>query len=364
MNISSKQAKKIVESLKDIIDYDINFIDLDCQIIASTDANRVGEYHEGSKIVFETKKPLIIEDDNEYLGTKAGINLPVRFDDNIVAAVGVTGTKNKVGKFSEIIVKMTEILLKEIYIKEQTNLKFENERYLIDLIINNLEEFETINERANSLNINLNYFKQIAIIKCDDERSKFINLRNMVFKSIRKRLKNDELVVSNHGNYLLLLNETDIKQLTYIKDYITSKYNIDVVIGLSDEIKNPIEISKKFNQVTQVANIAYNQKDYRIVSVNDFDLELILFDVSDNVKQLFLNKVFGDIKQKTINEWSEMLIAFVTNNGSICAASEELFIHKNTLQYRLNKIKELTGYDPRNLRDFTVLYAAISLLKY
>jgi len=58
-----------------------------------------------------------------------------------------------------------------------------------------------------------------------------------------------------------------------------------------------------------------------------------------------------------------MLMVFSRNNGSINATSEELFVHKNTLQYRLKKVKEITGYDPRKLRDFTILYLAILLYK-
>lgn len=58
-----------------------------------------------------------------------------------------------------------------------------------------------------------------------------------------------------------------------------------------------------------------------------------------------------------------MLIVFSKNDGSINLTSKELYIHKNTLQYRLKKIKELTGYDPRKLRDFSILYIATLLYR-
>ena len=62
-----------------------------------------------------------------------------------------------------------------------------------------------------------------------------------------------------------------------------------------------------------------------------------------------------------INEYSKMMDSYIDHNGSITKASDELFIHKNTLQYRLNKLRELTGFDPRNLRDMVVLYLAFTL---
>ena len=48
-------------------------------------------------------------------------------------------------------------------------------------------------------------------------------------------------------------------------------------------------------------------------------------------------------------------------NGSITQTAEKLFMHKNTLQYKLQKIKKLSGYDPRVLRDFTELSLAFKL---
>ena len=49
------------------------------------------------------------------------------------------------------------------------------------------------------------------------------------------------------------------------------------------------------------------------------------------------------------------------NDGSISETSKELIIHKNTLQYRLKKVKDMTGYDPRKLKDFTIVYLATLL---
>ena len=53
-----------------------------------------------------------------------------------------------------------------------------------------------------------------------------------------------------------------------------------------------------------------------------------------------------------------------SDNGSIKHCSEDLFMHKNTLQNRLNKIAEDTGYNPRDLNDFSTLDAAFSLWGY
>lgn len=57
-----------------------------------------------------------------------------------------------------------------------------------------------------------------------------------------------------------------------------------------------------------------------------------------------------------------MILAYIKNNGSISKTSSDLFIHKNTLQYRLNKVAKMTGYNPRELKSLIVLYLALELM--
>ena len=55
------------------------------------------------------------------------------------------------------------------------------------------------------------------------------------------------------------------------------------------------------------------------------------------------------------------LDAYFSCNLSVNAASEKLFIHKNTLQYHLDRVYRLTGYNPRRFRDAMVLWTGLSL---
>ena len=361
MKISASQANTIVESLRDVIDHDINFIDINSIIIASSDRNRIGDFHEGSSQVFESKQPVIIYTDDEYEGSKAGINYPVTFNDEIVAVIGITGQYEDIKKFSSVIVKMTEILIKEFYFRDQRELRHENERYLVEVIINNLESTESVLQIASTLNINLSSIRSLAIIKLQEKEHKFPNMRKLMFDSIKRRLDSDELIVNNQGDYVLLLNKTDKEKMKKIKAHITGKYEMGLSIGFSETISSVDEIYYQYLNTNRIALLAQKMSRFEIVMLSDFDLELILLDLDESIKSTYLDKVFGNVKKDTLQQWSEMLMSFSWNDGSINATSEELFIHKNTLQYRLKKIKEVTGYDPRKLRDFTILYLATLL---
>ena len=363
MKISSKQASNIVNSIYGVIDHDINFINLDCTIIASSDKNRIGDFHEGSKVVYETGETVIIYNDDEYISAKAGINYPVTFNNEIVATIGVTGKYEDIKKFSSVIVKMTEILIKEVYFRDQRELQQENERYLVELVVNNLESAESILKKAQTLNINLDGFKRVAVIKLQEKEYKFSNMRQLVFNSIKRRIDSSELIVNYQGDFILLLRETSMNQLKQIKEYITSKYSLEIVVGYSEEMLSFDDIYYQYINTNRIALLAHRMGRYEIVSLNAFDLELILLDLDKSIKDTYLQKVFGGVDKDTLKQWNEMLMSFAWNNGSINATSKELYIHKNTLQYRLKKIKEITGYDPRKLRDFTILYLATLLHK-
>ena len=84
MNISKNLATNILQQLKNIINQDLNYINEDGTIIASTDPKRVGTFHAASVECIKREKTIIIENDNEYIGSKKGINMPIYFDESII----------------------------------------------------------------------------------------------------------------------------------------------------------------------------------------------------------------------------------------------------------------------------------------
>ncbi|MFR9190725.1 MAG: sugar diacid recognition domain-containing protein, partial [Anaerotruncus massiliensis (ex Togo et al. 2019)] len=120
MDISKRNAMQIVNEISGIIGQHVNMMDADGTIIASTDPERMDTYHEGAaRVIGEHLDELIIQSDDEYEGTRKGINLPILLDGEIAGVVGITGERDEVVKYGQIIKKMTEILLIENFDKEQ-----------------------------------------------------------------------------------------------------------------------------------------------------------------------------------------------------------------------------------------------------
>ena len=135
MEISKELAQSIVVEMKKIIDKDLNFIDSNGIIIASTDETRIGTYHAGGKQVILRKDIIKINRDEEYIGSRKGINLPLNFNGELIGVIGISGEINEVEKYGQIIKRMSEILIKEAWILKRNEEESEKERIFLETLL-------------------------------------------------------------------------------------------------------------------------------------------------------------------------------------------------------------------------------------
>lgn len=86
-------------------------------------------------------------------------------------------------------------------------------------------------------------------------------------------------------------------------------------------------------------------------------LEILLSRVSRASREEFLLKTVAGLTEEEL----ELLAVYFEEDMSLSGACARLFLHKNTLQYRLDRIGRKTGFNPRRFRDAVVLYLAVKL---
>lgn len=91
----------------------------------------------------------------------------------------------------------------------------------------------------------------------------------------------------------------------------------------------------------------------------DLDLEILLAGVSDGEKDAFVKKCLSHLSADDLR----LLDVYFSSEMSLQDTVGKLFLHKNTVQYRLNRIQERCGYNPRSFRDAVVLYTALKVKK-
>lgn len=374
MNVAQNVAQSIVEEMKKIIDQDINYFDTNSVIIASTDKSRIGDYHGGAKRVLEQNSDLIIRYDEQYEGAKKGINVPVYFEKSIIGVIGITGEKEEVEKYGKIIKRMTEILIREAYLKEQENIDKESKRQFIEEILfrSNSDE-KALGIRGNLLNIQTNIPRIVIVSKFLDNEDKEAllepTLNEKIFNYYRNQVSYDaqNLIVQSGTNIIMILRILSENKLNRIVSNIINDVNnekkVSVYFGIGGVSNNSQEIKKSYMEAKKALDVAVIFQNKGIQYYKDLDIGLLVDEIPKDTIKEYIEKIFGDLTKDQIDGFNEMIEVFVKHNGSITKTSEELFVHKNTLQYRLNKIKQLTGYDPRIINEMVILYLAFTLNK-
>ena len=376
MNLSMPFAMQMVEELSTILSQHINFIDKEGVIIASSDQQRIGSVHMGAKKLIQENLPyIVIESDLEYPGSKQGVNLPIVVDDEIIGVIGITGEKERVEKYGEIIRKFTQMYIRDEHIKQT---KAQEEKMVSRFLENWLMHAHTINEPnfielAHSLGISVHLPRRIVMASFIDQESNDMKHKQAHLDQATRYLK--KAMCDHHQTYALrigtrhvfmILDAKDefIKQhCSHVRQHIKHTYDWDIRFGFDAHTFDYTQAHYFYIQAKKALNAALSVASQPIMGYRDLQLELLLSELSAPLRQEFIDKLFKGMNQEDIKEALQMCDVLYAHNGSLTHASHHLFIHKNTLQYKLNKLTELTGYDPRHAMAIPLYSLALVFFK-
>lgn len=121
-----------------------------------------------------------------------------------------------------------------------------------------------------------------------------------------------------------------------------------------DSYKN---VAQSFQEAISVLSL--NKRKEGLLYYEEELVNIILKKVPDGFKNTFTAKLFKNCTPAQVLDFCSFINAYLLYDGSIKALSEHLFVHKNTVQYKIHKIKEKTGMDLRILNDlFSLTMAA------
>jgi carbohydrate diacid regulator len=376
MNLSATFAMQMVEELSAIINQHINLIDKDGTIIASTDKSRIGSCHMGAKRMIDDGLPyLIIESDTEYIGSKKGVNLPIVVDEEIVGIIGITGDRHDVEKYGEIIRKFTEMYIRDDNLKQ---LKQQEEkirsRFLENWLINPSYVLEgNFHETATALGVDINIRRRIIMVNFVFNDGADVKKDQHRLDEATRYLRNT--LLDNAGCYYLRIGTklvflvTDLsdeklkEKCLKIIDNIQKNYHLDLKMGMDDHAMHYKQIHQAYLQAQKALTSAITIQHQSLVSYKDLNIELFLYEIPGMIRQEFIDKIFKGCSVQEINEAMHILEVLYGNDGSIEKTSAQLFIHKNTLQYKLNKLFETTGHNPRHCHGIPLYYLAMAFYK-
>lgn len=372
MYISKRNATYIVQEISKIIGEKINMMNEEGIIIASSDIERIGSFHAAAKeLVAHSLQEVIVKSDSEYQGARSGINLAINFQDEIVGVIGVTGPYDEVSKYGQIIKKMTEILILDQYYKEQKDIdKRIKDRYLDEWMLGDSKNISPqFVQQGNAFKIDITLPRRVMAISLltakqhiDPEVQRMIDSSEKIVMEIIREHKNG--VYLKNGVELLCvlpdcLDDAMIKIAEHMKQEIESRYPIKLCCGIDACCEGYLLIHNSVVKAEKALKTSLRSPQKGIRLYESITMEIFQSELSTDTKLEYIKRIFKNCSISEIDNWIGVLNVFYEEEGSIVSTAQRLFIHKNTLQYKLNKIKERTGYDPRSIRYSSLYYNAI-----
>ncbi len=372
MKIPKHSSKRIVEEISGVIGQQVNMMNELGIIIASTDPARIGTFHGGAKrIIDERLSSLTVLDVDEYLGARPGINLPIEYQGDIVGVIGVTGPAEQVKKYGQIIKKMTEILILDISMQEENGLEDRiRTRFLNDWIHTAQKDVtRQMVENGRQLGIDITLPRRILLVRILPSREADAaalqrNIDEAEKKLMRRLRKEAETITFKCGSEVVAavrsMDDRAIGALAEsLKAYVQRDGALIACIGVDSAVPGFANMSAAYIRAEKALRTCMRSPSKAVRLYDSINMEIFSGDVPDITKLEYIQRVFHNCSAQEIADWVALLDTLYSCEGSIWRAAEKLFIHKNTLQYRLRQLAEKTGYDPRSIRFSSLYYIAI-----
>ena len=183
-------------------------------------------------------------------------------------------------------------------------------------------------------------------------------------------------------DFVLSINETDIAVVKHITHSTTSEELEKLAQSMEDTLKNELFVKTVigFGTVAEhLRNLADSYKEAQtaidvgkvfdteksIINYENLGIGRLIYQLPTTLCEIFLSEVFKKNSIDSLDQETLFTInKFFENNLNVSETSRKLFVHRNTLVYRLEKIKKLTGLDLRQFDHAIVFKVALMVRKY
>jgi len=362
MNIlSTALAQDIVTRTMRIIPYNVNVMDANGSIIASGNPARIGELHAGALLALAKKLTVEIDDASakNLHGAQPGINLPLTVHGQLCGAVGLSGAPDELRQFGELVRLTAEMILEQAQLtgELQRDSRY-REAFVLNLINGDHTSTADLDAWAHRLDVSFDRPHAVYLLEVADADLQALQLR------LQARVPS-ALTAAAGPHELVILDFHDVpahdKQLhtlaAIVREICPEAHTLTMGIALQgiDGVATSYQSARTAARIGRHRHPRRHQHSYY-----EHALPVLLSGLNTGwqaaqlrapIEKLGRNK---DMLQRTLEVW-------FAHDGHPAATAEALHIHRNTLDYRLRRIGDMTGLDLARLEDRFLLYISVLL---
>lgn len=356
-NVDRTLAQQIVNTVKDVCGQDINFIDRSGVIFASTVMERIGTFHEIGQEAFCTGKAIEVDQDDRFSGTQKGINLPIYHNQRILAVIGISGDVEKVRKYAHLAERITRLLIREQEFNAFSRNQDDKKHFLIHSLIGRQETDQAyLKDILEEFGIDLKKKKRLLLIRLEDKPDRESEL--MMEEKIRQMFESTQMKLYTFdypNEYLAVLDEDCFEKNKAFLQKFASDYQkfLKMAVGKACPV---YQFANSYHSaLTAWKSLASEGASF--VVFDDLTIEIVLSAVDQASREEYRMKTIAMLS----GEETELIKVYFEENMSLSETCKRLFLHKNTLQYKLNHIYQKCGFNPRRFQDAVILYLAVKM---
>lgn len=352
--ISNQVLQTTIDGLKNITRIDICVMDTEGKALATT-INNVEEYEDAVMAFVESPA------DSQVL---QGYQFFKVFDDHqleyVILAKGDSDDVYMVGKLAVFQIQNLLVAYKERYDKDN---------FIKNLLLDNLLLVDIYN-RAKKLHIETSVNRVVFLIETKDEKDS--NALETV-KGLFAGKSRDFITQVDEKNIILvkeLKEEEGYEDMEKTANVILDMLNTEAMISVHvsfgtivNEIKDVSRSYKEAKMALDVGKIFYS--DQNVIAYSSLGIGRLIYQLPMPLCKMFIGEIFGE---NTPDDFDDETIAtinkFFENSLNVSETSRQLYIHRNTLVYRLDKLEKSTGLDLRVFDDAITFKIALMVVKY
>jgi carbohydrate diacid regulator len=387
--LNAPLAQQIVERTMKIIAFNVNVMDARGTILASGDASRIGELHAGALLALAKKMTVEIDDAaaQKMHGAQAGINLPLMVDGQVCGAVGLSGAPDQVRQFGELVRLTAEMIL------EQAGLIGElqrNARYREAFVLN-LLQFEhaaraDLQAWGRRLGLDFTRTQLVFLLELDDgaeDGSEYLSDARELESTEIQRLQvhilsrqPGSLTAAVGPREMVILDSYDPRDAQAARAPLAalhqgrlqalasmlreqSAYPFRLTMGIAMPGIEGVAIS--YQSAREAARLGRLRRPSEpLLSYYDLVLPVLLSGLESGWQAEQLRRPVATLRAHDKNDevLRRTLDAWLLHDAHPAPTAAALHIHRNTLDYRLRRIAELTGLDLGRIEDRLMLYVS------
>ena len=384
--LTAPLAQDIVKRTMQIIAFNVNVMDAHGTILASGDASRIGELHAGALLALAGKRTVEIDDAaaKKMHGAQPGINLPLLVDGQVCGAVGLSGAPDQVRQFGELVRLTAEMMLEQAGLigELQRNARY-REAFVLNLLQFEPAAHADLQAWGRRLGLDFARTQLVFLLELDDasddgscagqlasteiERLQMhilarqpasltavVGPRAMVIlESCNAREARTPIAAPYQG-----LHQGRLQALaSMLREQSLPSFRLTMGIAMPG-IEGVAISYQSARETARLGRLRTPSKP--LLSYYDLVLPVLLSGLDSGWQAGQLRRAVATLRAHDKNDdvLRRTLDAWFLHDAHPAATAAALHIHRNTLDYRLRRIGELTGLDLGRIEDRLLLYVS------